>query len=80
MNNTDALAHDDYDEYMEGPTCPSCDGCVSPGQVTCPCGAVIDDEAFWQDHMPGATFEERMRFEVELENEDRAAWGAPLIF
>lgn len=67
---------EEYDEL----TCPSCDGLVAEGAITCPCGAVVDDEAFWQDPMPGATIEERMAMEVTLENEERTECGAPLIF
>lgn len=65
--------------YEDELTCPNCDGLVREGQVTCPCGAVIDEEAFWVDPMPGATFEERMAMEVVLENEERMEYGAPLI-
>lgn len=68
---------DEDDEYMdEGPTCPSCDGCISPTAAYCPCGAVLVELA---DPFEGMTFEERMTAEVHLENEERAAMGAPLI-
>jgi len=62
--------------YDEGPTCPSCDGLVSENAVSCACGMMLQPMA---DPFEGYTFEERMAAEVALENEDRAAHGAPLI-
>lgn len=65
----------DYDEY-EGPTCPSCDGLVAPNAISCPCGTALVEMA---DPCEGMSFEERMAFEVMMENRERAEYGAPLI-
>ncbi len=60
------MANPDHIEVEH--TCYSCDGLVSPDQITCPCGVFLKEMG---DPFAGLSFEERMNTEFMLEQEER---------